>query len=69
MHTAAGGCARAVLVWGGISRGYTYHQHRYSGALPVGLYKILLYCKTCMYESMLFCANTPVGWAPTSPPV
>jgi len=23
---AAGGCDRAVLVWGGVSRGYTYHQ-------------------------------------------
>jgi len=23
---AVGGCARAVLVWGGVSRGYTYHH-------------------------------------------
>jgi len=38
---AAGGCARAVLVWGGVSRGYTYHHHQLvivvgSPALVVG---------------------------------
>jgi len=24
-----GGYARAVLVWGGVSRGYTYHHYHY----------------------------------------
>ena len=34
----------------------------------VGLYKIFFYCKAFVHESMIFCVNTPVGWAPHFPP-
>ena len=37
---------------------------RAEAASELGLYKILFCCKDVVHESMIFCANTPFGWAP-----
>jgi len=34
----------------------------------IGLYKIFVCCKAFVYESVIFCANTPFGWRISFPP-